>query len=136
MMRRVTIGCVVALVVSGAMGGVLADFEAGNPFTAGAVVDDPAAPGNKVLLVSGETARLNLPDALQPGQTLAIDVFDKGVSFLDDGNAPAADSRPAGSVYGWNVGVAGNHNVGVALINKSFLGGNGGYGWTGGYLDS
>ena len=139
-MKRLAIFvCVVALAASGAAAQVmLTDFESGNPFSGGTVVADPEDAGNNVLYVESGTVTLDLAAPLAPGEAISILVYDQGKSAMDDPanpGQPIGDSRPAGTKYGWNLGVAGTYNWGVALLNKSFLGCNGGYGWTGTYYD-
>jgi len=126
--------CVVALAVSGAAAQtMLADFESGNPFSGGTVVADPENAAIKVLYVASGTVTLDLAAALAPGEGIAMRVYDQGLSALDNAEhtGPAEDSRPGPAVYGWNLGVAGTYTWGVVLLNKSYLGGNAGYGWTG-----
>jgi len=135
----VSIG-VIALVASGALAQtMLADFEGGvNPFSGGTLVADPEDSGNNVLYVQSGSVTLDLAQALAPGEGISMRVYDQGLSAMDDpaGGIPAADSRPADSHYGWNLGVSGVYNWGAALVNKDFLGANGGYAWTGIHFDS
>ena len=124
------LGCVIALAASGAFAQIVEDFESGNSFSAGTVVANPEGTGN-VLYVDGVSAVMTLGTPLTAGQGISMKVYDQGLSAMDDPvtGLPAADSRPAGHIYGWNVGVAGTYNFGVALVNKTFMGINGGYGW-------
>jgi len=133
--------CVVALAASGALAQtmiMLEDFESGNMFTGGTVVADPDDAGNNVLYVDGASVTMDLAAPVAPGEAIAIRVYDQGKSAMDDPatGLPASDSRPAGHIYGWNLGVAGTYNWGIAMINKTFAGCNGGYCWTGQYYDS
>ena len=141
-MKGIGVGlCVVVFAMSVATAQietVLEDFESGNGFSGGTVVADPGNPTNNVLYVDGGVVTLDLAVPLEAGESISIRVYDHGKSAMDDpaGGIPAADSRPAGSKYGWNLGVSGTYHWGVALVNKSFLGANAGYGWTDAYYDA
>ncbi|MFW6154921.1 MAG: hypothetical protein ACOC95_06875 [Planctomycetota bacterium] len=133
-----TVACVMVLAATGALAQtMLADFEDGNPFSGGTVVADPDNASNNVLYVESGTVTLDLAAPLAADEAISMKVYDHGKSAMDDpaGGIPAEDSRPAGTKYGWNLGVGGTYNWGVALVNKSFLGANGGYGWTDTYYD-
>ena len=135
------VGCVIALAASGALAQtvtVLEDFESGNMFSGGTVVADPDNAGNHVLYIEGANAEMDLAAPLAGGEAISIRVFDQGKSAADDpaGGIPMADSRPAGNIWGWNLGVYGTYNWGISLINRTSLGINGGYGWTGDYYAS
>ncbi|NLF29826.1 MAG: hypothetical protein GX591_02925 [Planctomycetes bacterium] len=155
------VGCVIALAASGVLAQTMvADFEGGvNPFSGGTIVPDPDNAANNVLFVNSGSLTLTLAAPLAAGQAVSIRVYDQGKSagdmveldpadakvaiqplnyILDDlGNRqPAEDSRSWGGKHGWNLGVAGTYNWGVALVNKPSLGANKGYGWTGTYHTS
>ncbi|MFW6154922.1 MAG: PEP-CTERM sorting domain-containing protein [Planctomycetota bacterium] len=130
-----TLVCVMALTTTGAWGAMLEDFEP-IAFSGGTVMVDPEDPENNALYVNGEVAVLDLAAPLEPGEGISMRVYDQGKSAMDnaEGTGPAEDSRPAGTKYGWNIGVSGdNNNWGVGLFNKSWLGANGGYAWCDGH---
>ena len=131
-MKALVFGCVVALVASVAAAQMVEDFEVGNLFSAGTVVADPDNAANNVLYIEGVDATLTLSTPLTGGQGISMKVYDQGKSAGDDPlnpGTPMPDSRAAGNINGWNIGISGTYNFGVALINRTSLGINGGYGW-------
>ena len=141
-MRALILTCIVALAVSGASAQMLADFEGGvNPFSAGVIVEDPKNPSNHVLFVeTGTTAVMTLAEPVLAGSGVSMGVYDQALSALDDPDNPgfpAENSGPAGTQYGWNLGVAGTYNWGVFLTNRDpWMNANGGYAWTGNFYAS
>jgi len=135
--------CVTVLVASGASAQMLADFEGGvNPFSAGTIVADPEDAGNNVLyLAAGQTGVLTLATPVARGSAVSVKIYDQALSAADDLTDPAnpiplADSRdPNNSQYGWQVGVSGTdpNNWAVTLQNRSFIGANSSYAWTGNF---
>jgi len=119
------------------MGAIVEDFESGNAFGIGTVVADPDNAANTCLYVGTRVVGvMTLDTPLQAGGYVSMKVYDMGKSALDDKTdpenpIPAADSRPGGNLWGWNVGVAGTYNWGIALLNRTYISGNSGYVWTG-----
>ncbi len=133
--------CVLALAASAALAQVtvLEDFEDGNAFSAGTVVADPEDAGNNCLyLVDRVVATLDLAAPLTAGESISIRVYDMGKSAMDDPETglPAENSGPAGTLWGWNVGVSGVYNWGIMNYQKHYTNANAGYVWTGQYYDN
>ncbi|MFW6146561.1 MAG: hypothetical protein ACOC7R_04430 [Planctomycetota bacterium] len=141
-MRALILTCVVALAASAAPAQMLADFEDDvNPFSAGVIVEDPEDPTNHVLFVdTGATAVMTLAEPVLAGNAVSMKVYDQALSAMDDPDnpgVPAEHSGPAGTQYGWNLGVSGTWNWGAFLTNRdSWMNANGGYAWTGNFYAS
>jgi hypothetical protein len=137
MMKLVGISlCVLALAASGAAAQtMLANFESGNPFSGGTVVADPDNAANHVLQVTSGTVTLNLAAPLAAGEKISMRVYDQGKSARDNADHTGPDMDGLGAseptIWGWNLGVAGTYNWGVALANRKNVPANAGYIWAG-----
>jgi len=118
-----TLTATLSLALTAAADMTISFDDGNNPFDAGTISTDQSVTGSSSLFVSGEELpTFNLPPELQNVHlTITMNVFDQGKWTTTDDN------------YGprWGVGTSytGSDYVAAAIIDKSFLPSDGGYGF-------